>query len=176
MQKDSEYDIILMCLFDKLLQGVCMPEETISFTIQGDSEGYITFECPFCGSEFKLQAGEFQNDDEPFEELFCPYCGLSKGKNEFFTADVREKIKNIIHNQIAEILNKTFSKTYRTVNRSNGIIKVDFKPLKKVAVRELQEIDTAETEFNCSCCNHNVKVVYCSGASKIFCPYCGVDI
>ena len=24
---------------------------TISFTIQGDSEGYITFECPFCGEE-----------------------------------------------------------------------------------------------------------------------------
>ena len=23
--------------------------------IQGDSEGYVTFECPFCGSEFKLQ-------------------------------------------------------------------------------------------------------------------------
>lgn len=28
--------------------------DTITFTIQGDSEGYVTFECPFCGSEFKL--------------------------------------------------------------------------------------------------------------------------
>ena len=23
---------------------------------------------------------------------------------------------------------------------------------------------------------HHVKVLYCAGASKIFCPYCGVDI
>ena len=55
----------------------------ISFTIQGDSEGYVTFECPFCGSEFKLQADEFQSDDEPLEELFCPYCGLTREKNDF---------------------------------------------------------------------------------------------
>ena len=37
-----------------------------SIKIQGDSEGYVTFECPFCGSEFKLQAGEYQDGDLPF--------------------------------------------------------------------------------------------------------------
>ena len=51
-----------------------------SFTIQGDSEGYVTFLCPFCGSEFKLRADEYQNDDKPFEDLFCPYCGLTRVK------------------------------------------------------------------------------------------------
>lgn len=51
---------------------------TLSFTVQGDSEGYVTFECPYCGSEFKLQAGEVQSDEEPVLELFCPYCGLQK--------------------------------------------------------------------------------------------------
>ena len=55
-----------------------MSTENFTITIQGDREGYVTFECPYCDSEFKLQAGEFQNDDEPFEELFCPYCGLAK--------------------------------------------------------------------------------------------------
>lgn len=59
-----------------------MSTENFTITIQGDSEGYVTFECPYCDSEFKLQAGEYQNDDEPFEELFCPYCGLAKEKNE----------------------------------------------------------------------------------------------
>lgn len=46
----------------------------LTIKIQGDSEGYVTFECPFCGSEFKLQAGEYQDDEHPFEDLFCPYC------------------------------------------------------------------------------------------------------
>ena len=52
-------------------------------TIQGDDEGYITFECPFCKSEFKLRADECQNDETPYDEYFCPYCGLVKDKNEF---------------------------------------------------------------------------------------------
>ena len=55
-----------------------------SIKIQGDSEGYVTFECPFCGSEFKLQAGEYQDGDAPFEDLFCPYCGLTRDKMSFF--------------------------------------------------------------------------------------------
>lgn len=54
----------------------------------GDSEGFVTFECPFCGSEFKLQAGEYQNENEPLEDLFCPYCGLTREKNAFYSKDV----------------------------------------------------------------------------------------
>ena len=42
----------------------------LTVKIQGDSEGYVTFECPFCDSEFKLQAGEYQDEEYPFEDLF----------------------------------------------------------------------------------------------------------
>ena len=35
-----------------------MSTENFTISIQGDSEGYVTFECPYCNSEFKLQAGE----------------------------------------------------------------------------------------------------------------------
>lgn len=150
--------------------------ETFSFKIQGDSEGYVTFECPFCGSEFKLQAGEYQNDEEPIEELFCPYCGLTKEKNEFLSADVIEKAQAIAYNYMVEELNKTFKKMQKSVNRSKGLIKMDFKPLKKVATKELKDKDTTETEFLCTFCERSVKVLYCAGAAKVFCPYCGVDI
>lgn len=150
--------------------------EEFTFTIQGDSEGYITFECPYCGSEFKLQAGEFQNDEEPFEELFCPYCGLVKERNEFLSSDVIEQAQALAYNYMVEQLNKSFKKMQKSVNRSKGIIKMDFKPLKKVATKELKDKDTTETEFKCSCCERRVKVLYCAGASKVFCPYCGVDI
>ena len=148
----------------------------ISFTIQGDSEGYVTFECPYCGSEFKLQAGEFQNEDEPLEELFCPYCGLTKDKNSFLSKDVVEKAQALAYNSMVEELNKSFKKMQRSVNRSKGIIKMDFKPLKTVATKELKDKDTTETEFTCTCCERKVKVLYCAGAAKVFCPYCGVDI
>ncbi len=150
---------------------------TISFTIQGDSEGYITFECPFCGSEFKLQAGEYQNEDIPIKELFCPYCGLTSEKDNFLSEEVRQKIYDLMENYAIEQLNKAFKSMERAVNRNGkGIIKMKSKPLKKVNVKEIREKDTAETVFCCQHCGQHNKVLYCAGASKIFCPYCGVDI
>ena len=64
----------------------------------------------------------------------------------------------------------------KSINRKKGIIKMTYKPLKKVNVRELKEKDTQEVEFQCTICNHHTKVLYYAGASKIFCPYCGVDL
>lgn len=87
-----------------------MSTENFTISIQGDSEGYVTFECPYCNSEFKLQAGEYQNDDEPFEELFCPYCGLAKEKNEFLSAEVIEQAQAIAYNYMVEELNKRWRK------------------------------------------------------------------
>lgn len=127
-------------------------------------------------SEFKLQNGEFQNDDEPYDDFFCPYCGLTKEKNAFLSSDVIEQMQTVAYNYMVEKLNKTFDQMQKSVNRSKGLIKMDFKPMKKVEEKELKVKDTAETEFICSSCGHRVKVFYCVGAAKVFCPYCGVDI
>lgn len=150
--------------------------DTISFMIQGDNEGYITFECPFCDSEFKLQAGEYQNSEEPVEELFCPYCGLSKSKDDFLSSEVIEQVQALMYNYAIEELNKAFGKLKSSINKSKGLIKMKYKSLKKIAIKELKEKDTVETEFKCTCCERCVKVLYCSGVSKVFCSYCGVDI
>lgn len=154
-----------------------MSDVTFTFSIEGDSEGYVTFECPFCGAEFKLQAGEYQDEDKPLEELFCPYCGLTKDKNEFLSSEVVEQAQILAQNYVIEQLNRSFKKMSQSINRSgHGIIKMTYKPLKKVATKELKTEDTVETEFMCGCCDRRVKALYCAGASKIFCPYCGVDI
>lgn len=154
-----------------------MSDVTFTFSIEGDSEGYVTFECPFCGAEFKLQAGEYQDEDKPLEELFCPYCGLTKRKDEFLSAEVIAQAQILAQNYMIEQLNRSFKKMSKSINRSgHGVIKMTYKPLKKVETKELKTEDTVETEFKCSCCDHRVKALYCAGASKIFCPYCGVDI
>ena len=144
--------------------------------IQGDSEGYVTFECPFCGSEFKLQAGEYQDEEFPFEELFCPYCGLTRNKNDFLSREVIEQAQAMAYNYAIEELNKALGKMAKSINRSNDIIKMKYRPLKKVTTKELRDKDTSEVEFSCICCNRHVKALYCAGSSKIFGPYCGVDI
>lgn len=154
-----------------------MSEVKMSFTIQGDSEGYITLECPFCNSEFKAQAGELQNNDVPVIDLFCPYCGLTSNRNDFYTTETVEKIQALATNYAIEHLNKAFGKMARRINSSNrGVIKMDFKPLKLVNVKELKDRDTTEEIFTCNSCENHVKVLYCAGAAKVYCPYCGVDI
>ena len=44
----------------------------ISFVTPSDSDGYVTFECPFCQAGFKLLTDEFQGDEQSCDELFCP--------------------------------------------------------------------------------------------------------
>lgn len=150
--------------------------DTFTFKIQGDGDGFVTFECPFCSSEFKLQAGEVQSDEEPVEELFCPYCGLTKGRDDFLADEVIEQVETIMQNYLAEMLNEAFGEMSRSVNSSMGGLTMTYKPLEKVSIKELKNKDTVETEFKCDCCNRSVKVLYCASVSKIFCPYCGVDI
>lgn len=150
---------------------------TISFTIQGDSEGYVIFECPFCQSEFKLQAGEYQNDDTPITDLFCPYCGLTSDKQEFYSKEVIEQAKALAANVMIEELNKSFGKMAKKINRSGkGLIKMTFKPLKTLNTKEIDTLDTTEEIFHCKQCDNHFKALYCIGKSKIFCPYCGVDL
>ena len=87
----TKESVSLLSQLKKIWCGI----KNFTITIQGDSEGYVTFECPYCDSEFKLQAGEYQNDDEPFEELFCPYCGLVKEKNATAIINKTEPRKTI---------------------------------------------------------------------------------
>lgn len=152
-----------------------MSDVNFEIKIDGDSEGYVTFECPFCESEFKLNASEFQNDDNIFTELFCPYCGLTDGINKFYSKEVIEQAKAIAYNSMMEQINQMFSDFKRSVKGSKHI-KVNFKELKKVNLKELKDKDTVEEIFSCPMCENHVRVLYCAGISKIFCPYCGVDI
>jgi len=152
-----------------------MSDVTSEIRIEGDSEGFVAFECPFCESEFKLQAGEFQDEDNVSTELYCPYCGLVNKINTFYTKDVVEHVKAIAYNYMMDELNKTFGNMSRNLNK-NKYIKMDWKPLTKVNTKELKNKDTVEEIFKCPVCGNHEKVLYCSGVSKVYCSYCGVDI
>lgn len=111
-----------------------------------------------------------------FWNCSAPTADIAKEKSAFWSKDVRDKARALAENYMIEELNKAFGKMARSINRQKSIIKMTYKPLKKVYVKELKNADTAETEFQCTCCNRRVKALYCAGASKIFCPYCGVDL
>lgn len=37
-----------------------MSTENFTITIQGDSDGYVTFECPYCDSELSCKQGNIR--------------------------------------------------------------------------------------------------------------------
>ena len=76
---------------------------------------------------------------------------------------------------MADKINEMFGKFERSV-RNNKFIKVEYKKLKKVNTKELKDKDTVEEVMECPICKNHEKVLYCSGVSKVFCSYCGVDI
>lgn len=141
--------------------------------IEGDSEGFVSFECPYCESEFKLNAQEYKEDAN--DKIYCPYCGLAKEKNEFYTKEVIEQANKIAMNHMYDEINKVFGKMSKNTNK-NDFIKMKFKPLKKVNVEGIRTEDSVEEPFKCVNCGKSVKVLFCDGKSKIFCSYCGEDI
>lgn len=149
--------------------------EEISFIIEGDSEGKILLECPFCSSEFKLRAGEIQNEQKTISEISCPYCGLSNYFNEFLTLDIRNQVETILKNYTIDKINASFSKSFKRLDR-NKHIKAKYKPIKKVNIPNVVITVTPEEEFTCRICEKHVSVIYNAGVSNIFCSFCGVDI
>ena len=100
---------------------------------------------------------------------------MKKEKSNFYTSEVVEQANNIVSNYINDELNKTFGKISKSFNK-NGIIKMSYKPLKKVSIENIKTKESIEEQFKCSKCNKSIKVAYCDGKSKIFCSYCGEDI
>ncbi|MCK9479756.1 MAG: hypothetical protein M0R40_09725 [Firmicutes bacterium] len=152
-----------------------MSEVTFTFELPSDSDGYVTFECPFCEAEFKLSAAEYQDDEKPVDELFCPYCGLTHNKDHFYTKETIAMAQEVAQNYMIDQINSAFGKMAKNINKSK-FLKMSFKPLKKGNVRELKERDTTEEIFKCKVCGRTEKVIYCAGFSKVFCAYCGVDL
>ncbi|MDD4376177.1 MAG: hypothetical protein PHR25_05280 [Clostridia bacterium] len=152
-----------------------MAEISFKVQIEPDSDGYVSFECPFCGSDFRLKGDEFQCDDPLYTEMYCPYCGLSDSPSKFYTKEVMEQINAIAMNYMNEELKKAFSKMSRQINKSK-FLKMTYKPMKNLNVKDLKTEDSVEEIFECKSCNNHVKVLSCAGNSKVFCSYCGNDI
>ena len=152
-----------------------MSEISFDITMKGDREGYVTFECPFCGSSFGLRADEVKNDEGTLDKIYCPYCGLNSVFNAFLPQEVMKQEQEFAYNYAVEQLNQAFGKMAKSVNRRHGIVKMTYKPLKKKEVSELHSHEGMEEIFECKNCNHHVKVLYATGETLVYCPYCGVN-
>lgn len=145
--------------------------ESIKIEFEADSDGYFTYKCPFCEKQFKLLASEVQDEDFELEELFCPYCGLVDDADKFYSKEILAYIQNLTEEWMINTINKSFGSI-----KSSKNFKVDFKKIKHNSIAKPSEIDSVEEVFTCGVCEKNEKVLFCAGASKVFCAYCGGDL
>ena len=92
-----------------------MSEISFDITMKGDREGYVTFECPFCGSSFGLRADEVKNDEGTLDKIYCPYCGLNSVFNAFLPQEVMKQAQEFAYNYAVEQLNQAFGKMAKSV-------------------------------------------------------------
>ena len=151
-----------------------MSKVNINISIPGDSDGFVSFECPYCEMQFKLSASDYTEHEPEMVELYCPYCGLTGNRDTFYTKEQVEHFANIAQNYRAEQIDKMLSDFSKKSN--SKYLKVKHTPAKKQAVLELMSTETEEEIFQCSLCENSQKVFYASGRAKIYCAYCGVDV
>ncbi|HEM6271241.1 TPA: hypothetical protein ACGOYL_000291 [Streptococcus suis] len=145
--------------------------ESFKIEFEADSDGYFTYECPFCEEQFKLLASEVQDGDFELEELFCPYCGLVDDANKFYSKEVLAYIHNLAEEWVIGALNKSFGSI-----KSSKNFRVNFKKIKHNSIAKPSEIDSVEEMFTCEMCGKHEKVLFSAGDAKVFCAYCGGDL
>jgi len=150
--------------------------DRLSITLYADRDGFISYECPYCGSSFKLNASDISDASYPLEELFCPYCGLTDTPNRFLSSIAVEAIENLVYNHTAKMLNREFDNMAKEINRKRGVLRMQFKPIEMLPEKKTSDDDTPEGIFSCMACERSVKVHHNTGLSKLFCPFCGVSL
>lgn len=148
-----------------------MENMELTLTIEGDSDGYVSFECPYCEMQFKLKISEYE-EESSLKDLHCPYCGLSHEKDHFFTKEVIEEAEARVYNELIEQLSSSLKKMSKTINKSK-VMKMSVKTPKKMNTKELAEVDSDEVICECPKCSKHEKLINQANKIKAFCAYCG---
>jgi sarcosine oxidase delta subunit len=147
-----------------------MSERSTQISIPTDSDGFLSFECPFCEERFKLAANEVQEDD--VFVLHCPICGLNDDAQSFLSSGVIEAAQTAAMNLAYDAINEAM-KGWERRSRSSDLIR--FKagsPLKHEPEKVLIEDEAFELhEF--ACCDRSAKVQPIDEVAGVYCPYCG---
>jgi uncharacterized Zn-finger protein len=146
-------------------------DKVIKFSIPSDSDGYVTFQCPYCGNTFKLHAGESQEDE--IMEFFCPYCGLTDEPSSFLNSEIVQLAIDKAESYCIDLLNE-FTKDLEKTFRGNKLIKVKTNKIPKKGEKEVFEVDSAEVISEFKCCGRHIKTNLSAKESGLICPYCGV--
>lgn len=143
--------------------------DSFTISIPSDDDGYVLFQCPTCGTYFKVTPSDAKDDG--VLEIFCPCCGLV-GEN-YITEDVFELAMIISKNKAMDMIHKELKKIERQFSKGFVTLKVG-KPPKQEPEDPIHSSIEA-LEITCfPCCQHNAKIKPILKMTGCYCPFCGV--
>jgi hypothetical protein len=148
-----------------------MSEIVFQINIPSDDDGFVTLQCSFCNSRFKLTTADFQSDDVIY--IFCPYCGLQNEGNDLLTDEVLEQVHTIAQNYMNSRVNEFMDGLEKSLRGNKHI---SFERGKKLGMEDDKVLfEREEMEIiQPTCCKRPVKTKPLEASLGIYCPFCGV--
>ncbi len=148
-----------------------MNEIVFKIDIPSGDDGFVTLQCSFCNSRFKLTTADFQSDNVIY--IFCPYCGLHNEGNELLTDEVLEQLHIVAQNYMNSIVNEFVDRLGKSFRANKHI---SFKRSQKLEMEDDKVLfEREEMEIiQPTCCKRPVKTKPLEASLGIYCPFCGV--
>lgn len=143
-------------------------DKTLEFSLEADSDGFLSQECPSCGKRFKVRFGE--GSDQPIH--FCAFCG-HEGEGCWWTQEQANYLSGLAASQVlGPQLEKMANDFNRKVGTGRDLLKVSMKVSRPSTPERPHEPEDDWRKTRFQCCNEVIK--HPPGA-RVRCIICGSD-
>lgn len=141
----------------------------VNISIPVDNDGYALLQCSHCGSYFKVQPKDLE--DENILNLHCPSCGLIS--DNYLTEDAMSLAQNMFKNEAMNIIYDQLKTIEKQFKGSSISFKAGKKPLAN-SERPLQSSIDDLVSVVFSCCARKAKIKPILKMTGGYCLFCGV--
>ncbi|MDX2007921.1 MAG: hypothetical protein SFU83_21990 [Meiothermus sp.] len=147
-----------------------MSEYSDQLILHSDSDGFVSFNCPYCSLRFKLSAVEAQEDTILF--FWCPSCGLRHHTVRFLSDEAKQAAQILAENLARQLINNMMKDIGKSFGKSKYVKVEGGKPLRmenEKVILEDHNLELVETK----CCGKHMRVRLMEKIIGVYCAYCG---
>ena len=142
---------------------------TFSVSIDTDSDGFLSQECPACKKRFKVKFGD--GSDRPIS--FCPYCG-HQGSGCWWTQEQADYFASVAHQKVIAPMLEESTKQLNRMSRPGDFIQikasVDHTPAQPMPIEPDLPMQVAKFD----CCGEQIK--FDGQQTTLSCIICGAPL